>query len=197
MNRNIFLSKEFAINYIVSVSLIVLTFASVGALWSYLPNVNSQYALVALGLFTTLVIIKSDRNFSLICLTFLIMAVAHRYQANRELSLLMMLIILLSITAIGNFFVTPTHQELKHPIVYWVVLGLIASQTLLIFSFWPVSFFSRTLLSGAMFYLVWQYLFIDKDIPLKSVVWQIVFVSLTVIVIMGAIIWANFPHLIS
>lgn len=174
--------------------------ASLAYLWSYLPNTASQNAFLAMAVLSLIIVAKRNPAYTFLCVTFFSLAVAHRYQANHATSFLLVLIVFLVVSATGLFFHLShwPHENEDPPLqaVHYPILGLIAAQSVTLFSFWPISFFSRTILSGVLFYLLWQLLLRDAHTQLRAQLGHFVFIALTAILVVGVIVWANFPQLL-
>jgi len=76
-----------------------------------------------------------------------------------------------------------------------LLLAFLVAQANSIASLWPVSFYNRAVIVGLVFYLLWQ--IFDQYNEQQSLVGHFVFVSFIAILVLGGIIWANFPQLLT
>lgn len=185
-----------------------LILVSLAYLWSYLPNETSRNGFLLMAVVSLVIVAKRIPAYTFLCVTFFSLAVAHRYQANHETSFLLILVVFLVVSATGLFFhlshwPNPNHPETpdqtnNQPLqaVHYPILGLIAAQSVTLFSFWPISFFSRTVLSGVLFYLMWQLILKNPQTSVRAEAGHFVFITVTAIVVIGVILWANFPQLL-
>lgn len=77
----------------------------------------------------------------------------------------------------------------------WLLLGFFLAQINSLLQFYPIPFFDQALLATIIFYGLWPIL--DDSITgvRRSFANHVVFVSLTVILVLGSILWINFPYL--
>ena len=78
----------------------------------------------------------------------------------------------------------------------WLLLSLVISESYGLFNYWSISMFNRGLLVLTVFYTVWFYLE-RSDESTKSVIGHFAFSLVIAIVVLGGIIWANYPQLLT
>ncbi len=77
-----------------------------------------------------------------------------------------------------------------------VLLAFFIAQVNSITSLWPISSFNRSLLTGIAFYVLWH-IFEERGGENVGLGKHFVFAVLAAILVIGSIIWANFPQLLS
>lgn len=176
--------------------------ASISILWRFMPSFWAQLGLLILLVIIIVSTLKRQTELPVLSTIFLAVTVVHYYQIGHPDSpLIGALIAFIIVPAIGlaGEKLNPTESPSDNHLVVgsWLVLGFIIAQMVSVFSYWPVSFFNRSLLTGTVFYTFWQLIIIQKTNEPKRYVTHFAFVGLTVIVIVGIILWVNFPQLIS
>lgn len=166
-------------------------------IWNSLPSAAAQIGVL---LFFGVIVIATLNRFMELPLVasvfFSILLVNDWLVSSRALPIFGTVIIVLLLPAIGLLSEVIGYEELQIRRAHWAILGLLTAEANSLFYYWPVSFFNRTLLTGVVFYALWQLLRINEEKAQVSYVTHFVFVSLAVIVVVGFIIWANFPQLI-
>lgn len=103
---------------------------------------------------------------------------------------------------IGLFLIGIIYEGRQNPLTWkssflkWILLGLVISESYGFLSYWSISFFNRGLLALLFFYIIWFYLEQCDDTP-KSAVGHFIFSLLIAILVLGGIIWANYPQLLT
>jgi hypothetical protein len=104
--------------------------------------------------------------------------------------------------ALGVFLIGMCYELIQFPLDWrahylkWILLSLVASQSYGLFSYWSVSMFNRSLLILITFYSLWFYLE-KSDGSIKSVIGHFIFSLFIAILVLGGIIWANYPQLLT
>lgn len=176
--------------------------AAISVLWRFMPNLWTQIGLVILFAAIVFSTTALQADLPVLSTIFLALAVIQYFQTTHPawplIGALMAIIIVPFLGLIGEKLDRREDLPDTHLVVgNWLVLGLITAQAVSVFSYWPVSFFNRALLTGTIFYAFWQLIIIQKTGGRKQLLTHFAFVGLTVIVIVGIIIWVNFPQLIN
>lgn len=77
-----------------------------------------------------------------------------------------------------------------------VLLAFFVTQINSIASLWPISSFNRSLLTGIAFYVLWH-IFEERESETVELGKHFAFAIFAAILVIGSIIWANFPQLLS
>ena len=100
-------------------------------------------------------------------------------------------VLMLLITTVKNRFHDGRVGQLEQ-----VLLAFFITQVNSITSLWPISSFNRSLLTGIAFYVLWH-IFEEREGEAVGLGKHFVFAVLAAILVIGSIIWANFPQLLS
>lgn len=174
-----------------------LVVASTVAFWPNLPTLVSQIAISGL---TAVVLITIFRKSSHDLLRTFLVAYSSLFASilfERGIINESVIVIIYGVLIflLGLFVLTLKGEKGQTSIIEWLITCLISAQLLGLFLFWPISYFNRTLLVVVTFYMVWR--FIDnKDASIGQLLLHFIFTGVIAIVILGGIIWANFPHLL-
>lgn len=175
---------------------------SIVVLWRFMPNSWTQIGLLILLGIIIFSTINRQADLPVLSTIFLALAVVHYFQATHPAwplaGALLAIVLVPALGLAGEKLDRRDDLPDSHLVVgNWLILGLITAQAVSIFSYWPVSFFNRSLLTGTFFYTFWQMIIIQKTGETRRLITHFAFVTLTVIVIVGILIWVNFPQLIS
>ena len=173
----------------------VVTVAGVIVMWPLLPTTLSQIAVLFLTVITIFFGLRGNVLPTVYTCAFVGLALINYLQIQLGLapiigSLAVFSLITL-ITWIKNYFHTTGVGRLEA-----LILAFFVSQVNSIASLWPVSFYNRALVVGLVFYLFWH-IFAKRDENSPSLSGPFAFVTIIAILIVGSIIWANFPQLLS
>lgn len=173
----------------------VVIVVGVVVMWRLLPTTLSQAAVLTLTIFTIITGYRGNALPTVYTCAFVGLALINYVQAYFGLapiigSLAVFLLIIL-ITWIKNYFHTTSVGKLEA-----LLLAFFVSQANSIASLWPVSFYNRALIVGLVFYLFWH-IFENRDESSVKLSSHFAFVTIVAILIVGSIIWANFPQLLS
>ncbi len=174
----------------------VISAVATAIIWNSLPSVTAQIGVL---LFFGVIVVATLNKFMELPLVatvfFSILLVNDWLVSSQAAAIYGTVIIAFLLPVIGLLSETIGYEELQIRRVHWAMLGLLVAEANSLFYYWPVSFFNRTLLTGVVFYAVWQLLRINEDRAEVSYAAHFAFVSLAVILVVGFIIWANFPQL--
>lgn len=167
--------------------------------WRLLPTVTSQFVLAgallvifAFSLADILEPLNIGTFVFAMLLTNYLQVTYHIYPLI--ISLITGLIVIL-IGLVSDAELKPNQASMKQ-IINWFCLAFLVAQSQTILSYWPVSLFSRTLVLMLVFYGLWQLFRFDEETTKLSRALHFAYIGVTAIVIVGTIIWANFPQLI-
>lgn len=176
--------------------------AGAAVLWRFMPNFTAQIGLIILLALIIISTLKNQMELPVLSTIFLGFTIVHFVQAAKpEQPLLGAVATVIGVPLLGligeKIGSDEAYQEGHLVLGSWLLLGLIAGEAVSIFSLWPVSFINRALLTGVVFYTFWELIHIQRQEEARPYWGHFIFVGLTVIVVIGVIIWANFPHLIT
>lgn len=175
----------------------VLWIIALSLIWRLLPSLLSEFALTALVLAT--IWSSYTKRFSLAIFTTLtlltmsidLLATGQYISTGLSTALLGVLTLVVGLA----FEYLRRAQDWKESLLNWILIALVVSESYGFFSFWPISIFNKGVLVLVFFYIVWHYLE-QNDGSTKSLVSHFIFSLLIAIVVLGGIIWANFPQLL-
>lgn len=174
----------------------LISAVATAVIWQSLPSVTAQIGVL---LFFAVIVIATLNKFMELPLVatvfFSILLVNDWLVSSRVVPIFGTVIIVFILPIIGLLSEIIGYEELQIRRTHWAILGLLVAEANSLFYYWPVSFFNRTLLTGVVFYALWQLLRINEERAHTSYLTHFVFVGLTVILVVGLIIWANFPQL--
>lgn len=168
-----------------------------------MPTFASQAALIALLILVIISTLLYQTELPILTTIFLtILVICYWMVVKPRFQLVELAAVALVVPALGmagdrinrDFRQMEKNQVFSH----WLLLGLMTAEVVAVFNFWPVSFFNRALLSSLVFYTIWHLLRIQHNVEQRrSYIAHFIFVGVAVIVVIGVMIWANFPHLIN
>lgn len=164
-----------------------------------MPSAKSQVALLLLMGFVVLSTMWKQTELPILTTIFLSLVLISYWQVNYPNWPIIGVVataIVVPLLGLAGEKINRTDDTVEdhHLVSHWLLLGLISAEALTIFSYWPVSFFNRSLLTGIFFYAFWQ-LFRLPEIKSRAIITHFAFVAVAVILVIGVIIWANFPQL--
>ncbi len=83
----------------------------------------------------------------------------------------------------------------RHELIEHVFLGFLTAQVHSLLFYWPFSFFENALISYIAYYWLWQLQRILNAQTVRSVLAHFLFTALAVILVIGVLLWVNFPQL--
>ncbi len=174
----------------------LISAVAIVVMWNSLPSVTAQVGLLALFAVIVLATIYRFMELPLVATVFFSILLVNDWLVNGHgRPLIGTVILFLILPAIGLLSEIIGYEELQIRRIYWAILGLLVAQINSLFYYWPVSFFNRSLLTGLVFYALWQLLRIDEPNAKRSYIAHFIFVGLAVMVVLGILLWANFPQL--
>ena len=177
--------------------------ATTVAIWRLMPTKLSQASLIILLVLVVGSTLLKQTELPIITTIFLSVLIITYWQIrypSYELLYTVLVVALIPIIGMAGDIINRDFRQMDRDEVFshWLILGLFTAESLAVFSRWPVSFFNRTLLTMIVFYTFWHYLRIQHNVDQRrSYIAHFIFVAVAVIVVIGIIIWANFPHLTS
>jgi hypothetical protein len=164
--------------------------------WRFLPTTTSQIAYVLLFVFSTICILLKQGRIAGLSTMFLVLVSVNYWLLDESInSIIGSAVLILAAILIGRI-IENTDENIEAPLTFWLILGLGLAQVNTIFSYWPISFFNRALLSGICFYTFWRLIELRDSANSFELVRHFLFVGITAMVVISSIIWANFPQLI-
>ena len=175
----------------------VLWVATVVLVWRQLPSLLSELGLSGLVLAT--IWSSYTKRFSLaifttlVLLTIIIDLLATGQYISTGIATALLGVVIFATGLAFEYLKRP--QDWRERLLNWALIALVASESYGFFSFWPISVFNKGVLVLVFFYIVWHYLE-QNDGSTKSLVSHFIFSLVIAIVVLGGIIWANFPQLL-
>ncbi len=170
---------------------------SLVAVWDSLPRASTQLALAIAALMVGLTASNRQVSYPLIGTPFFILLAANYYQAFLLLNpLLISLVVLVGIPTSGLGVRKLERLSIeKEDVINWLILGFLTAQVNSLLLFWPFSFLENTLVSFIVFYALFQLIGLFSNPVRRSIIAHFVFTLLAVILVIGVLLWANFPQL--
>ncbi|HUD20986.1 MAG TPA: hypothetical protein VMQ44_02895 [Candidatus Saccharimonadales bacterium] len=173
--------------------------AGLAVAWRWLPTVTAQVALVialAILIGFSLADIYEPLFFGTFAFTLLLINYLEIVrQFNPLLISLMTAGTVLIIGQAAEHYLTRREKSWRQ-ISYWLILAFLIAQAQMLVSYWPVSMFNRTSILLVIFYGLWQMFRFQPDSSRLAWVAHFVYIGVAAIVIVGTIIWANYPQLL-
>ena len=166
-------------------------------IWRLLPSLLSEISLVILLI--AAIWASYTRHFSLAIFTSLVLLtmmadlLATGQYISTGLSTALLGVVVFIVGIAFEYLRRPDNW--RDSFLHWILIALVVSESYGFFSFWPISIFNKGILVLVFFYIVWHYLE-QNDGSTKSLVGHFIFSLLIAIVVLGGIIWANFPQLL-
>lgn len=171
-----------------------LLLAGFSLTWRYQPTALSQLIFVLLLILSLIAIARNSREYSLLCSTtfgYMIVSYFELRGLRPDIGT-----ILIGLVSFGVAFINQTEFR-RDQLLGSLILAFLTTQTFSIFSYFPLSLFNKSLLTAVSFYLYWQTMEMAMDRRSnKQFVAHFLFVTVVVMVILGGIIWSNFPQLL-
>lgn len=175
----------------------LLPLISLVAVWDSLPRAATQLTLSVVAAVIGISATNRHTSYPMIGTPFFLLLAANYYQAYLLLNpLLISIVVLIGIPLIGLLVRKLGSLEItRTDTTNWLILGFLTAQINSLLLFWPFSFFENTLLSFIVFYALWQLIGLFENPKRKSLIAHFVFTVVAVIVVLGVLLWANFPQL--
>lgn len=170
------------------------------ATWDSIPQAATQLGLVAVLVIVGLSASLKQINYPLIGTPFFILLLANYWLFQQDISspwivpITAFTLILIPLTGLfaRQLGRLPINREVT---VHWLMLGFLTAQVNSLLIFWPFSFFENTLISFIAYYALWQLIQLFGTKSRRSVVAHFVFTLVAVIVVLGVLLWVNYPQL--
>lgn len=180
----------------------LISFVAVIVLWRFMPSAKSQIALLLLLGFVVLSTLWKQTELPILTTIFLSLGLISYWQVIHPAWPIIGAVataLVVPMLGLAGEKINRSNAEMEdhHLVSRWLLLGLISAEALTIFSYWPISFFNRSLLTGIFFYTFWQFFRLQETSQTRGLIAHFAFVSVAVILVLGVILWANFPHLVS
>jgi|GEM_PF-1294414 len=178
----------------------LVSFIAIAVLWRFMPTAKSQIALLLLAVLVIISTLFKETELPILTTIFFAFFLINYWQINHQnLPIIGTVATAIAVPVLGlvaEKISSSTNAESHHLVSQWLLLGLISAELFSVLNFWPVSFFNRALLGGIIFYFFWRYFLLVQENHRPTLVAHFIFVGLAAILVVGIIIWANFPHLI-
>ncbi|HSX42353.1 MAG TPA: hypothetical protein VLE93_03310 [Candidatus Saccharimonadales bacterium] len=174
----------------------VISAVATAVIWNSLPSLGAQIGLILFFGVIVLATLNKFMELPLVATVFFSILLVNDWLVGSRVSPIFGTFIIVAILpTIGLLSEIIGYEELQIRRAHWALLGLLVAEANSLFYYWPVSFFNRTLLTGVVFYALWQLLRINEERAHLSYLAHFAFVALAVILVVGFILWANFPQL--
>jgi len=163
-------------------------------MWRLLPTGLSQLSILLLVIISVVLSYRGSALSTVYGTAFIGLALINYLQVSLNLDSIIASIgvfgLVTLITWVKNRFHNTSVGRLEA-----LLLAFIVAQANSIASLWPVSFYNRAIIVGLIFYLFWR--IFDQSETSEKLVGHFVFVSFIAILVLGGIVWANFPQLLT
>ena len=167
--------------------------------WSLLPSPTSQALFLVIAIFAFGLPLFGQSALPILAGLFLVSSVINFWVSVGSISHLTAIITTFGLTLLigllAQKIVQPTEQLTARHWLNWLLLSYFLAQIVSLVEFYPVPFFDQSLLAVIVFYALWVIVVGPVADQRRSLVNHFIFVGLAVIVVLGSIIWANFPYL--
>jgi hypothetical protein len=174
----------------------VIPLVSTALVWDSIPRAATQvslaFAAVLIGIAATL----RQVNYPIIGTPFFILLLASYYQSFlliEPLIISALVIGALPITTILLYRLAGRHLQ-RDRVIELLFLGFLVAQVNSLLLFWPFSFFENALISFVAYYALWGLIQSLHTGTRRSIIGHFAFTCLAVILIIGVLVWANFPQ---
>ena len=183
-------------------SLIFFWFAQtviIAALWDFLPSTLTSNLLVALTIINGILLVRRQFDLPIFSHVALLLALSHFWLGSNVVTGLVAALVVFAGTTFGGWIVQASVGKInRDEILIWFLVGLFTAQIATLTQFWPISFFQKSMLGTAVFYLVWQsWRVIDppSGTDKRPILAHFAFVALAVMVVLANIVWTSWPGL--
>jgi len=178
----------------------IVPFFVTAVVWDSIPQPATQLGLVLASLIIGLSAALRQMHYPLIGTPFFILLLANYWLSaldiNNPLVVAVTFFVFISIPAAGLWARRLDRLAVdRDSIIHWLVLGFLIAQINSLLIFWPFSFFENSLISFIVFYAFWQLIQLFGFSSRRSLIAHFVFTLLAVIVVIGAVLWVNYPQL--
>lgn len=174
----------------------VIPLVATGIVWDSLPRFSTQLSLASAALIVGLAATLRQVSYPIIGTPFFILLIASYYQSFLLVDPLVISALILIALPVSSIYLYRLAGKpiTRTDITEWVFLAFLTAQINSLLLFWPFSFFENALVSFIAYYTLWQLVRILEAPARRSLIAHFVFTCLAVIVVIGVIIWANFPQ---
>ncbi len=174
----------------------VIPFLATSIVWDSLPRLATQLSLIAAAIIIGLAATLRQVNYPIIGTPFFILLIASYYQSFLLVDpLFISALVIVALPLSSIYLYRIAGQTIgRAEITEWFFLAFLTAQINSLLLFWPFSFFENALVSFIGYYALWQLVRILESPARRSLIAHFVFTCLAVIVVIGVIIWANFPQ---
>jgi hypothetical protein len=174
----------------------VIPLVATSIVWDSLPRLATQLSLISAAVIIGLAATLRQVSYPIIGTPFFILLIASYYQSFLLVDPLIISALVLVALPLSSVYL---YRIAGRPIsradaTEWVFLAFLTAQVNSLLLFWPFSFFENALVSFIAYYGLWQLIRILEAPKRRSLIAHFVFTCLAVIVVIGVIIWANFPQ---
>jgi len=175
----------------------LLPIASLAYSWNYLPTSQMKLALLSLTIITVALTMMRKVSFPRLGITYFVFLFLNLVQLRLAISATVITsIVLASLIAVGLLQDYLVHQRFRLPeLTNLMLLAFLSAQIHSLLIYWPFGFSEKALLDFIGYYIFWQYLEMYETADRQSVIRHFAFTALTVMVVLGFLIWTNFPQL--
>ena len=183
---------------LLSLSLLYWVIPLVGTMlvWDSLPKAATQFSLLVAAVIVGLAATMRQVNYPIIGTPFFILLIASYYQSFLLVDPLLisaLLVIALPLTSFWLYRLADQKIE-RQQVIELIFLGFLTAQINSLLLFWPFSFFENALVSFIGYYALWQLIrILDRATP-RALIAHFIFTCLAVILVLGVLVWANFPQ---
>jgi hypothetical protein len=170
-------------------------------IWKTVSTTAAQVALICMLVLSAALTYVKRYELPLLASIFTTVIASSYWQTSQSSELTVnLVIVLLIVTSLGLLkeILEQGWENINNELIgQWLLLGLISAEMVSFFSSWQVSFFNRSLFILIIFYLFWRLFdLLNNQAPRRELISHFLFVGATAIVVIGIIIWSNFPKLI-
>ncbi len=178
----------------------IVPFLSILMIQRAIPHPITIIGLVVAWLVIGVSVFQREVNYAIIGVPFFVLLVANYWMSYLEYTSFYVMpvaaFVILMIPLTGLLSRLLNRQPInKSVVVYWLILGFLTAQVNSMLIFWPFSFFENTLISFIVYFAFWQMIqLFEGKTNRRSLVAHLVFVLLAVILVIGAVLWTNYPQ---
>ncbi|QQG50246.1 MAG: hypothetical protein HZB70_01520 [Candidatus Berkelbacteria bacterium] len=174
----------------------LVPFITLAVVWDTIPQTSTRFALSIAAAVIALSAAVRQTSYPLIGTPFFILLLANYWQAYVLLHpLIVTLVVFILITTSGLVLRRLNRMPIERDnVVHWLVLAFLTAQVNSLLLYWPFSYFENSLISFIIYYTFWQLIQLFSTSERRSLIAHFVFTLVTVIVVLGAVLWVNFPQ---
>lgn len=165
-------------------------------MWQLLPTIISQAAVLILFIYSVISSYRGNVLISVYATAFIGLALFNYIQISYNLTPLIASLAIFGLVLLITWVKSSFHDNAVGRLEA-ILLAFFVSQVNSIVALWPVSFYNRALIVGLTFYLFWHIFQATSKETSPNMAKHFVFVAIVAILVLGGIIWANFPQLLT